>query len=48
VLNQPFAACALIGPRLISETVSTFGALGLALTPGELRWLNLETEKIDV
>jgi predicted dehydrogenase/aryl-alcohol dehydrogenase-like predicted oxidoreductase len=46
VLNQPFAACALIGPRFISETVSTFGAVGLALTPGEMNWLNLETDKI--
>ena len=47
VLNQPFATCALIGPRLISETVSTFGAVGLALSPAELRWLNLESDKID-
>jgi predicted dehydrogenase/diketogulonate reductase-like aldo/keto reductase len=46
VLNQPFAACALIGPRLISETVSTFGAVGLTLTPAELRWLNLESDQI--
>jgi aryl-alcohol dehydrogenase-like predicted oxidoreductase len=42
VLNQPFPAFALVGPRIISETVSTFQGLGVTLTPEELRWLNLE------
>ena len=42
VLCQPFTAFALIGPRQISETVSTLGGLPVKLTPEELRWLNLE------
>jgi aryl-alcohol dehydrogenase-like predicted oxidoreductase len=42
VLCQPFTAFALIGPRQISETVSTFQGLSVTLTPEELRWLNLE------
>jgi aryl-alcohol dehydrogenase-like predicted oxidoreductase len=42
VLAQPFSAFALIGPRRISETVSTFAGLSVTLTPEEVRWLNLE------
>jgi predicted dehydrogenase/aryl-alcohol dehydrogenase-like predicted oxidoreductase len=42
VLCQPFNAFALVGPRIISETVSTFQGLPVKLTPEELRWLNLE------
>ncbi|MGH7143995.1 MAG: aldo/keto reductase [Planctomycetota bacterium] len=42
VLCQPFETFPLIGPRLISETVSSFPALGVELTPAELAWLNLE------
>jgi predicted dehydrogenase/aryl-alcohol dehydrogenase-like predicted oxidoreductase len=45
VLNQPFPAAALIGPRLIAETVSTFDGVGLELTAAELRWLNLESDE---
>ena len=45
VLNQPFPAAALIGPRQISETVSTFAALGLELSEAELHWLNLESDE---
>jgi predicted dehydrogenase/aryl-alcohol dehydrogenase-like predicted oxidoreductase len=45
VLNQPFAAAALIGPRTIAETVSTLGALGLQLSAVELKWLNLESDE---
>ena len=42
VLGQPFASFALIGPRLISEIVSSFGGLPVTLTPEEIAWLNLE------
>jgi predicted dehydrogenase/aryl-alcohol dehydrogenase-like predicted oxidoreductase len=42
VLSQPFEAFALVGPRVISETVSTFRGLSVTLTPEELSWLNLE------
>jgi aryl-alcohol dehydrogenase-like predicted oxidoreductase len=36
VLAQPF------GPRQVSETRTSFDALGLELSPEEVRWLNLE------
>jgi predicted dehydrogenase/aryl-alcohol dehydrogenase-like predicted oxidoreductase len=42
VLGQPFRGFALIGPRIIAETVSTFRGLTVKLTPEELSWLNLE------
>jgi aryl-alcohol dehydrogenase-like predicted oxidoreductase len=42
VLGQPFSTFALVGPRLISETVSTCGGLSVNLTPEEIKWLNLE------
>ena len=42
VLAQPFPVFALIGPRLISETVSCLEALGLSLTAEEVKWLDLE------
>ena len=42
VLSQPFPTFALIGPRLLSETHSSLGALDVMLTPDELKWLNLE------
>lgn len=45
VLHQPFPTFALIGPRLISETVSSLEALKVSLTAGELAWLNLESER---
>jgi predicted dehydrogenase/diketogulonate reductase-like aldo/keto reductase len=44
VLHQPFPTFALIGPRLIGETVSSLECLKVTLTPGELAWLNLERE----
>ncbi len=44
VLHQPFPVFALIGPRLIGETVSSLECLKVALTPGELAWLNLERD----
>ena len=42
VLCQPFPAFALVGPRQISETVSTFDGLPVTLTLEEINWLNLE------
>jgi aryl-alcohol dehydrogenase-like predicted oxidoreductase/predicted dehydrogenase len=42
VLCQPFPTFPLIGPRLLSETRTSFPALSIELTPEELRWLNLE------
>ena len=42
VLCQPFPTLPLIGPRRISETRSSFGALEIQLSPDDLRWLNLE------
>jgi aryl-alcohol dehydrogenase-like predicted oxidoreductase len=42
VLCQPFETFPLIGPRLISETASSFPGLEVELTPAEVKWLNLE------
>jgi aryl-alcohol dehydrogenase-like predicted oxidoreductase len=42
VLAQPIPVFALIGPRQLSETVSTFKGLSVKLTPNEVAWLNLE------
>ncbi len=42
VLCQPFPTFALIGPRILSETGSSFLGLGIELTPSDIRWLNLE------
>ena len=39
VLGQPIEVFALIGPRNVEETRNSLGALAVALTPGELRWL---------
>jgi hypothetical protein len=33
----------LIGPRFISETVSSFESLKIQLNPSELKWLNSGT-----
>ncbi len=46
VLCQPFPTHPLIGAKQPSETQSCFTALGLALSPEELAWLNLETEEL--
>ena len=45
VLNQPFTTFALIGPRMLSETRTSLPALQVDLTPGELKWLNLEAQR---
>jgi aryl-alcohol dehydrogenase-like predicted oxidoreductase len=42
VLCQPFPTFPLIGPRTLEETRVSFGALEIALTPEQVRWLNLE------
>jgi aryl-alcohol dehydrogenase-like predicted oxidoreductase len=42
VLNQPFPAFALIGPRTLEELRTSLPALGIRLSSEELRWLNLE------
>jgi aryl-alcohol dehydrogenase-like predicted oxidoreductase len=42
VLHQPFPTFPLIGPRTINETRSSFNALNVALSPDEVKWLNLE------
>lgn len=47
VLHQPFPTFPLIGPRTPEETASSFKALEISLTPGEVRWLNLEADQID-
>lgn len=44
VLHQPFTTLPLIGPRSVAETASSFRALEIELTRGELAWLNLETD----
>lgn len=46
VLAQPFPTFALIGPRILSETVSSLVCLGVTLTPRECAWLNLERERL--
>ena len=46
VLTQPFPTFALIGPRIVSETVSSLVCLGVTLTPKECAWLNLERERL--
>lgn len=40
VLAQPFPQWALIGPRQLSETRTTWPALEVTLTPTELHWLD--------
>jgi len=42
VLCQPFPTFALIGPRTLAETRTSWPALEVELTPKEVRWLNLE------
>jgi len=46
VLAQPFPTFALIGPRLLSETVSSLPCLDVRLTPKEVAWLNLERKRL--
>ena len=46
VLTQPFPTFALIGPRVMSETVSSLPCLDVELTPKEIAWLNLERKRL--
>jgi len=46
VLCQPFPTFPLIGPRTLAETRTTWPALDVTLTPGELAWLNLEAAAV--
>ena len=41
VLNQPFPAYALFGPRNLEELHSSIAAIEVELTPDEVQWLNL-------
>ncbi|MGB7158834.1 MAG: aldo/keto reductase [Tepidisphaeraceae bacterium] len=43
VLSQPFPTFALIGPRQLCETRTSLPALDVELSPGEVKWLNLES-----
>ena len=40
VLHQPFPTFALIGPRVLAETVSSLECLGVELSKKELAWLD--------
>jgi len=42
VLNQAFPTFALIGPRTLEETRTSWPALNIDLTPEQVTWLNLE------
>jgi len=42
VLHQTFPSFALIGPRQVSETRSSFESFDVELTSDEVKWLNLE------
>jgi 1-deoxyxylulose-5-phosphate synthase len=44
VLHQPFPTHAIIGPRSAEELGVSTAALGVELTPAEVRWLDLEEE----
>jgi predicted dehydrogenase/aryl-alcohol dehydrogenase-like predicted oxidoreductase len=45
VLAQPFPAYCIVGPQKLSELRTTLPALSVTLTPEEMRWLNLETDR---
>lgn len=45
VLNQPFPACALIGPRSLEELRSSAEALNIKLSRAELEWLDLRSDR---
>lgn len=44
VLCQPFPTWALIGPRTLEETRTSWPGLDIELTPEQLAWLNLEKD----
>jgi aryl-alcohol dehydrogenase-like predicted oxidoreductase len=46
VLCQPYPVLSLIGPRALNEFDASFEALGVKLSPAEMAWLNLESDKV--
>ena len=46
VLHQPFPTFALIGPRQLSETRTTWPALGVELSQREIDWLELRRDGV--
>lgn len=44
VLHQPFPTFPLIGPRTIAETRSSLAAVALDLTPGQVDYLDLQSD----
>jgi 1-deoxyxylulose-5-phosphate synthase len=45
-LHQPMNLYALIGPATVSELDDCLGALEVSLSEEEVRWLNLESERV--
>jgi aryl-alcohol dehydrogenase-like predicted oxidoreductase len=45
-LHQPMDLYALIGPATVSELEDCLGALEVSLTEDEVKWLNLESERV--
>ena len=46
VMQQPFPIFPIIGPRNLEELDSSLGAVGVQLSEEEIRWLNLEIERL--
>jgi aryl-alcohol dehydrogenase-like predicted oxidoreductase len=46
VLHQPFPTFALIGPRQLSETRTTWPALAVELSQREIDWLDLRVDRL--
>ena len=46
VMRQPFPTFALIGPRQLSETRTTWPALGVELSQKEIDWLDLRVDAL--
>ena len=47
VLNQPFQTFGLVGPQNPTEVRQLLPGLHVTLSPEEMRWLNLETERVE-
>lgn len=48
VLSQPLNAFAIVGPGTVPHLDDCLGALELTLSPSEVAWLNLETDRLDL
>ena len=46
VMQQPFPIFPIIGPRNLEELDSSLGTVGVQLSEEEIRWLNLEIERL--